>query len=169
MYSRRLEQRIYNPYHQFTTAFKKNKNFYVFQKKIYICTINTKQKAMKRTLIISLLVAAMGMIMLSGCQKKSSCEGCEGGISGYLQVLDKPYKTDSHFFKENVKITAHFYQNKNLEGHCYCITGKVPHNISSDEFISVKIQQVYPDPESVELHVNLIPIYKLNCFCNWNE
>mgnify|MGYP003414431326 FL=1 len=111
----------------------------------------------------------MGVMMLNGCQIKSSCEGCEGGMQGYLQILDEPYKTDSRFYKEGVKITAHFYINKNQEGPVYCITGKVPRNISPDKLISVKIQEVYPEDGGI-IHEDLsVWIYKLNCFCDWNE
>ena len=127
---------------------------------------------MKSRIFISLLLAAMGVMMLNGCQIKSSCEGCEGGMQGYLQILDEPYKTDSRYYKEGVKITAHFYINKNQEGPVYCITGKVPRNISPDKLISVKIQEVYPDDEYFSKPhpaIILIPIYKLNCFCDWNE
>lgn len=124
---------------------------------------------MKKSILISLLIAAMGVMMLNGCQIKSSCEGCEGGMQGYLQILDEPYKTDSRFYKEGVKITAHFYVNKNHEGPVYYITGEVPKRLSPNDLVSVKLSSVYPEDGGI-IHEDLsVWIYKLNCFCDWNE
>lgn len=117
---------------------------------------------MKKSIFISILVAAMGVVVLSGCQKKSSCEG---GMQGYLQVLDEPYKTGPGFYTEDVKITAHFYQNKNLEGYHYCITGNVPKRLSPNDLVIVKLSVVYPDEDQPHPMTIYIPIYKLDCYC----
>ena len=85
---------------------------------------------MKSRLFISLLVVAMGVIVFSGCQKRSSCNG---GIQGHLEVLDEPYETDPNFFYvSNVKVTANFYDSNN---RIYFITGKVPKKISKKYLI----------------------------------
>lgn len=103
----------------------------------------------------------MGMIVLCGCEKQSSCEG---EIQGYLQVLDEPYITDSKFYERNVKITAHFYQNKNHEGSFYCITGKVPKKIPSNTLVTAKISSVYPKGGEIYHTDASVWIYKLDCF-----
>ena len=99
---------------------------------------------MKSRFFISLLVVAMGVIVLSGCQKRSSCEGYN---PGYLLVLPEPYesKIEDGFFKDGVKITAHFYQ----DGWCRYITGKVPKNINPNAISHVKLKCYYPKSDIV--------------------
>ena len=98
-----------------------------------------KIRAMKKLILISLLVAVMGMIVLNGCQKRSSCNGYN---PGYLHVLNEPYesKIEDGFFKDGVKINAHFYQ----DGWCCYITGKVTHNINPNVMSHIKLKYYYP-------------------------
>ena len=117
---------------------------------------------MKTRLLVSLLVVAMGVIVFSGCQKRSSCDG---GIQGHLEVLDEPYETDPNVFcVSNVKITAHFYDSDN---HNYRITGKVPKKISPNSLVTAKIHVVDPGEEydSKPTHSLNVPVYKLDCIC----
>lgn len=115
---------------------------------------------MKKSILISLLVAAMGMMMLSGCQKRSSCNGYN---PGYLHVLNEPYesKIDDGFFKDGVKITAHFHQ----DGWCGYITGKVPKNISPNVISHVKLRNYYPKTDVVLYNLDgpYKCIYKIVC------
>jgi len=117
---------------------------------------------MKARLFISLLVVAMGVIVFSSCQKRSSCDG---GIQGHLKVLDEPYQTGSEFAEKDFKITAYFNDSDN---HIYRITGKVPKKISSNSLVTAKMHIVYPDEEFLSKpHPMTIyePVYKLDCIC----
>lgn len=104
----------------------------------------------------------MSMIVLSGCQKRSSCDG---GIQGHLEVLDEPYQTGSEFDEKDFKITAYFNDSDN---HIYRITGKVPKKISSNSLVTAKMHIVYPDEEYDSKPHNWQPlaeVYKLDCIC----
>ena len=118
---------------------------------------------MKTRLFISLLVVAMGVIVFSGCQKRSSCNG---GIQGHLEVLDEPYETDPNFFYvSNVKVTANFYDSNN---RIYFITGKVPKKISHNSLVTAKIHVVDPGEEydsKPHYAQPLAHVYKLDCIC----
>ena len=100
------------------------------------CMINNK---MKKSILLSLLIGMMGVMALGGCQKRSSCNGYN---PGYLHVLNEPYesKIEDGFFKDGVKINAHFYQ----DGWCCYITGKVPHNVNPNVISHVKLKNYYP-------------------------
>lgn len=112
---------------------------------------------MKKTFLISLLVGIMGVIVFSGCKQRSSCEG---GVNGYLHVLDKPFRTDTKFYRKNVKISAIFYDS---DTHGYYITGSVPKNVSPNVLVNAKISSVYPKEGEI-IHEDLSYwIYKLDC------
>ncbi len=110
---------------------------------------------MKKTFLISLLVGIMGAMILGGCKERASCDG---GIQGYLHVLENPYKTDKNFYKKNVKITAYFYD---LDNNFYHITGSVPKNVSPNVLVNAKISSVYP--KEGEIYQESVWIYKLDC------
>ena len=110
---------------------------------------------MKKTFLISLLIGMMGVIVFSGCKQRSSCEG---GVNGYLHVLDKPFRTDTKFYKKNVKISAIFYDS---DTHGYYITGSVPKNVSPNVMVNAKISSVYP--KEGEIYQESVWIYKLDC------
>lgn len=112
---------------------------------------------MKKSILISLLVGIMGAMILGGCKERASCDG---GIQGYLHVLDKPFRTDTKFYRKNVKISAIFYDS---DTHGYYITGSVPKNVSPNVLINAKISSVYPKEGEI-IHEDLSYwIYKLDC------
>ena len=119
---------------------------------------------MKSRILISLLVAAMGMMMLSGCQKESSCDG---GTQGHLLVLDKPYKTNFGPHFKDIKVSAYFYDtNENM----YYIIGKVPKKLSYQSLVQAKLRG-YPDvapktdgPVTAD-YTGETYFYDLECIC----
>ena len=112
---------------------------------------------MKRHIFILLLIGMMGVVALSGCKQRSSCEG---GVNGYLHVLDKPFRTDAKFYRKNVKISAIFYDSGT---HGYYITGSMPKNVSPNVLVNAKISSVYPKEDEI-IHEDLSYwIYKLDC------
>lgn len=110
---------------------------------------------MKRNILLSLLIGMMGVIVLNGCKQRSSCEG---GVNGYLHVLDKPFRTDTKFYRKNVKISAIFYDS---DTHGYYITGSVPKNVSPNVMVNAKISSVYP--KEGKIYQESVWIYKLDC------
>ena len=116
---------------------------------------------MKNKILLLAFAVFVGAILLSGCQKQRSCESAFSNdgriIRGYLQQLDKPYKTDETFVMENYKITAHFMD---VDGNVFYLAGKVPKGINSNTPVSVILAEV---GDYDNLYRTKKMIYTLSC------
>ena len=116
---------------------------------------------MKNRLFFVVLAIFTAVLLSTGCQKQKSCESAfynDGRLlSGFLQKLDEPYKTDDTFVLEGYKITAHF---TDVDGNVFYLAGNIPKGIKPDTPVSVILAEV---EKFDNLYHTKKMIYTLSC------
>lgn len=124
---------------------------------------------MKRNIFISLLIGIMGVIVLNGCQKYSSCE-CEDMKVGYLTSEGSNISMPEEESMQTININATFIED--ITSERYAITGHVPSKYIDDEMnrkvkICLKRMKYRKVKHYQGFAIAGIKFYKISCIENY--
>ena len=120
---------------------------------------------MKTKILVLLVVVAMGVIALNGCQKHSSCE-CEDMKVGYLTSEGRNFHMPEEESMQTININATFIED--LTSERYAITGHVPSKYIDDEMnrkvkICLKRLKYRKVKHYQGFAIAPVKIYKISC------
>lgn len=112
---------------------------------------------MKKYLIFGSLVL---LFCLASCMKERNCD-CAGMMSGKFVVLDEPYRTTYPYWKEGLKITAHFIDST---GQVLPIHGQIPKSFPVGDTVDVNICLKYNYYRPGRIHTeDRFGTFTINC------